>query len=766
MDKDLRLVQWNARALSFFQIDAEAMGRQTAHSLLRSLMARAKNPNPIIEALRTCQTDPEAVIEGPLEIVRPEPRVFWRMTAPVYNLEDVRIGRMWTFRDVTENQRVERAARENEERYRVIAEAASDAILTIDEGGEILFASKAAERIFGYRLDELVGRPLSMLLPEHLRPPHLAHLPRRPEAGDGSSSWESVPLVGLRKDGAEIAVELSLGEFVKDGKRLFTGLLRDVTERKKSEEALRRRDAILEAVSFAAEQFLTSSSWVEKIQPILQRLGEAAGVSRSLIYEVHSSKDGSVVESLRHEWTADGVRPLMEDPRSHGLSIIDAGFGRWIDALKQGDVVHGTVDSFPSAEKEFLESMDIRSCINVPVFVEGCLWGYISFDDCLTDRLWSLPEREALKTAAGTLGAALQRQRAEEAVRRSERKFRELFEAAADAIALVDGRGNILDINPAGEAIMGMRRADLIGRNLSEILPEEDEPRWKKHIGDIIRSRGPDEPFEVTLRGADGRRTTLEVRSRRVVHEEEAEPRVEIVARDVTERLELQRRLLESERLASMGRLSAYVAHEINTPLTNISLLTAAIVRRAKDREILGKLEKISAQRRIASAIINDLLRFSQHREVNAVDVDVKAIIRAALEQVEPYRKKGVSLRRDIEGPPVIARVDAMQIQEVLMNLLKNALEATSRGSVSVDLEDRPEAVLISVVDTGTGMAQDVQARLFEPFFTTKKVGEGTGLGLSMCKSIVNAHGGTIQVSSDVGKGSTFTVMLPRSAQP
>lgn len=206
------------------------------------------------------------------------------------------------------------------------------------------------------------------------------------------------------------------------------------------------------------------------------------------------------------------------------------------------------------------------------------------------------------------------------------------------------------------------------------------------------------------------------------------------------------------------------MAHEINTPLTNISLLTASIGRRVADPEVQERLKKITIQGRIAASITAELLKFARPGAINPVETDLKDLVRASVEQAEIFRKPGTEIHTDLGTGPIIASVDPLRIQEVIVNLLKNAYEATPNGRVRVRIDERGGIVAISVADTGSGIPPDVQSRLFEAFFTTKKKGEGTGLGLAISKNFVVSHGGDILLSSEVGKGSTFTVLLPKQA--
>ncbi len=226
------------------------------------------------------------------------------------------------------------------------------------------------------------------------------------------------------------------------------------------------------------------------------------------------------------------------------------------------------------------------------------------------------------------------------------------------------------------------------------------------------------------------------------------------------ERRRIERALSESERLASMGQLAAYVAHEVNTPLTNISLLASSIARRETDPEVLRKLDAIGAQRRRATAIITDLLDVPRSQAVRRSPEDIRKVIAAAADQVAPYRGPEVALHVVVGDHAVFANVDVLQIRDVLVNLLKNAFQATTKGAVTVRLSELPDFLFITVEDTGVGIAPEVLEQLMRP--ASPSATSGASLGLAASRSIVAAHGGKIEATSEVGKGSAFTVILPR----
>src|SRR2546426_1341574 len=239
-----------------------------------------------------------------------------------------------------------------------------------------------------------------------------------------------------------------------------------------------------------------------------------------------------------------------------------------------------------------------------------------------------------------------------------------------------------------------------------------------------------------------------------------------VLAAVVAERMQMQGRLVESERRASMGRVAAYIAHEIRTPLTNVALLASTIARRTRDAEILTRVEKINVQRRLAAAIIDNLLALTRTEEPHAVETDLRTVLATASDQVASFVRQGVDFRKETGEIPVLAMRDPLLLQQAVANLLKNALEATRKGSVSVRLEERVAEYAIIVQDTGPGIAEPLREKIFEPFFTTIGPDQGTGLGLSFAKAVVEAHHGRIELASEPGRGSTFTIVLPRGPTP
>ena len=241
------------------------------------------------------------------------------------------------------------------------------------------------------------------------------------------------------------------------------------------------------------------------------------------------------------------------------------------------------------------------------------------------------------------------------------------------------------------------------------------------------------------------------------------------------ERERLRERMIVSERMASVGTLAAGVAHEINNPLTSVAAnleLLEEELRSLGESELqtglLAMIHDAKAGAERVREIVAGLRGFSRHGDERATAVDVDEVIETAIRMTRSQIRHHARLVRELRAvPPVTA--DAGRLAQVLINLLVNAAQAIEGGraeenTITVRTGRRREAVVVEIVDTGRGIPAEDQERIFEPFFTTKAIGEGTGLGLWICRNIVNGFGGNIEVESTVGKGTSFRVVLEPSA--
>jgi signal transduction histidine kinase len=250
------------------------------------------------------------------------------------------------------------------------------------------------------------------------------------------------------------------------------------------------------------------------------------------------------------------------------------------------------------------------------------------------------------------------------------------------------------------------------------------------------------------------------------------------VRAEMTARVAALEQLRHADRLTTVGKLASGIAHEMGTPLNVVQGRAKMILGdQASGAGAAEDARIIVEQADRMTRIIRQLLEFARRHEPREVDSDVSQIVRQAIALLAPLAaKRGIALDLDAAGGPQVARVDAGQIQQVLTNLIVNAVQAMPNGGRVTVRVDRSRAcapvrtgrapqtadyVRVRVEDQGTGMTTEVAARVFEPFFTTKEVGEGTGLGLSVAYGIVEEHDGWIEVESEPGRGSRFTVFLP-----
>ena len=305
-----------------------------------------------------------------------------------------------------------RAERELETQAQFLAQV-HDAAIATDPSGTVRYWNRGAERLYGYRADEVIGHSIG----------ELVH-PSEAEADEVVAALRlelqkvTIETIRRRKDGTLVDVEISLSPMLDPAGELsgYVSIARDIGERKRGEEALHRRDAILEAVAFVAERLLRSGSAAEAMDDILERLGLATNVSRVEIFESEKGDHGRIVSSLRYEWTAPGIQSQLGDPRLEGLEL-------WGERLARGDVVTGNARDFSVTEQAVMEPGGVKSVLDVPIIVGDELWGDIAFDDCVSERSWSDAEIDALRAAAGIIGATIARDRTEAELHAREEQF-------------------------------------------------------------------------------------------------------------------------------------------------------------------------------------------------------------------------------------------------------------------------------------------------------------------------------------------------------
>lgn len=311
-----------------------------------------------------------------------------------------------------------------------IFQAMNKGLIITDPQGRITQINPFFEPLLGLKRTEMLGKTLSDL-PWQITCPNGHPLP-----------WESIPdnralkerrvirdaAVRLKRpDGSTVWLSMAAAPLVGEDKELEAIIitLGDVTRMRQAEEALQNRNAILEAVSFAAKRFLLFPDWTQCCPEILEHLGKAAAVSRAYLFRNFTTPDGKLMTAQQFEWALGIDISQVENPECQVHCWHGGGMERWIPILSQGAAIHGHVKDFPKSERDLLAPQAIKSLLVVPVLVEKNWWGFMGCDECNRERDWSPAEIDALKTAADTLGVAIERGRLEEQRRQLQESLQE-----------------------------------------------------------------------------------------------------------------------------------------------------------------------------------------------------------------------------------------------------------------------------------------------------------------------------------------------------
>ena len=387
----------------------------------------------------------------------------------------------------------------------------------------------------------------------------------------------------------------------------------------------------------------------------------------------------------------------------------------------------------------------------------------------------------------GTHTDITERKRAEEALRASEKRFRDLSSLLPQSVWEVDLQGRITYINEAALSIFGYTWAEL-GNDLSvfDVLAAEDRQRAEATFRRLLSRTQPDHAdaySEYTCLRKDGTRFPVIVYSAPILLDG-CPVGVRGIALDVSrqkriehEHRKLQEQLFHTQKLESVGRLAGGIAHEFNNLLQGMLGNVQLLQYKKSDHDSENRyLKQISANIFKSKTIIDALLTFSRETKPRFQDLDLKRLIHETIDVLSPTIPKTITIQTELAPGPLTIQADPQKLSQVLINILNNACDAIAPGrpgtvritAARADLADRSSAVpdhaphlTLVVSDTGVGMPPQTQKRVFEPFFTTKEPGEGSGLGLSTVYSLVRLHSGEVHLSSQPDRGTSLSIVLP-----
>jgi two-component system, cell cycle sensor histidine kinase and response regulator CckA len=637
-----------------------------------------------------------------------------------------------------------------------------DPLIVTDTSYRALCINQEFQRVFGYSAADSLGQSIDALVFPPDRAAEAKWIAQCLDRG------ERISLETQRrcKDGTLLDVFVTAAPLTIDGKTAaFYAVYRDISERKRAE-----------ALSSA-----------------LYRIAEKAGAAQDL-QQFYASIHGIVDELM----CARNFSVAIHDPESGLLSFpyfvderesapapakLGAGLTEYV--LRTGEPLLCTLELVRElqqrGEVDHADPLTLH-WLGVPLKVNQNVLGAIVLKSYSKNVKFRDRDKDVLALVAQQIAAAIDRKRNEQALRRSEVRYRSLVQTAVYGIYRSSLEGRFLDVNPA---LIGMLGYD----SATEVLaldPKKDvfvEPREYSRLVEEFRRTGRMDGFEARWRRKDGFTITVRISGRAVAGGDEPSDVLEAIAEDITERRVLEDQFRQAQKMEAVGRLAGGIAHDFNNLLMVIGGYTEVLLDQlAVGNPLHTKVESIQQAADRATALTRQLLAFSRKQLLELKVVDVNAIVQDMERLLRPLIGEHIELTTSLASAIGCTRADSGQLEQVIMNLVVNAKDAMPGGgkicirtdSVTLDESYRPENtfikhgpyVMISVSDTGHGMDRETQARIFEPFFTTKEKGKGTGLGLSTVYGIVKQSGGYVFVQSELGRGSVFTIYFPRVDEP
>ncbi|TVR63914.1 MAG: EAL domain-containing protein [Candidatus Competibacteraceae bacterium] len=466
------------------------------------------------------------------------------------------------------------ALHESEQQFRRLLEDIPNiAVQGYDQERRVIFWNDASERLYGYHRDEALGQPLEELI----IPP-----PMRPQVIENVGRWiqESWPVPAaelelLRKDGSLVPVYSSHVMMANSqGAREMYCLDIDLSERKRAETALLQRDALLKVAAHAAARLLKEPDPNLAVAVCFADLGQANDVDRVYLFENSvCPRTGALLMNQRHEWCADRATVQIDNPELQNLPYVAGGFERWQGILATNEPLAGLVRDFPASERTILEAQKILSILVVPINAQGGFWGFIGFDDCHRERLWTSAERNILQNIASNIGEALARRRAEAGLQDSEERFRLITDHMRDLVCQIDVRGAILYASPSFHTVLGYEVLAILGNSIFANIHPDD----RKRVMAIYRAaleRNAVGPVEFRYQRADGAYLWLEAVGNPLRDAAGHIRGAVISSRDIT------------ERKANAARIDFLAHHDSLTALPNRLLLHDRLERLLSQSEL------------------------------------------------------------------------------------------------------------------------------------------------------------------------------------
>ncbi len=639
---------------------------------------------------------------------------------PLYDSGGRFAGSFGTCLDVTERKHTEEALRRSEERYRTIVENTNEAIYVHDFDGNIIDVNDNACRMVGYKRDELVGANLAKI-DKDLHDPVSVELYELLK--DGKNVFERE---NICKDGSLIHVEVSEKVVSREGKGIINAFLRNITERKRMEVALRERK---------------------------QRLKNLANKLPGVIYQFFVRLDGDM-----------------------GFYFISE---RSIDVLGVDNNLPDVFERVSACIPEEDRSRFVESIHHAALTISG--WEYEGRFITPTGeekyvRGVSIPEQRPGEVVFnGMVLDITEQKRAEDALDESRKSYQDLVESINESVWEIDATGRFTYISPGIEKLMGYEQHEIIGRMPYEFAWAKDMEKLKGSFLNLLDDHVSFTAVEGIIVHKRGAHVDVEVSGNPFYIKEGRFGGYRGILRDISETKKLQEEMIKSQKLESIGTLAGGVAHDFNNLLMGIlGYIGLAKLNVRQEMVVERSLSKAEESCMRAKELARRLLTFSRGGDPLMKPIDIRDAVRESVKLI--LSGSNIQCRYYLAKYLHPVRVDEAQIRQAIGNIIMNAVEASQPGgTISVKGENvhyrsregtgqkEQPFTKITISDHGKGITKEYLKKIFDPYFTTKDMGslKGTGLGLSISYSIVKKHGGDITVQSQVGKGTSVSIYLP-----
>ncbi|MCX7612503.1 MAG: ATP-binding protein [Ignavibacterium sp.] len=568
-----------------------------------------------------------------------------------------------------------------------------------------------------------------------------------------------------------------------------------VIERKINYKEKQKIKSLLEAVSKAQSILLTKRDVFLAIQLALEEIGKIIEVNRISLYEnLTDIPNNTVYANLISEWISNSN---YADGKIEKLDYNQI-FSRWLNEFNLGKIIEEKLNSLPLNEYEILKVSKAKSFLCIPIFLTKKLWGFIKFDDCNNERVWTDQEISVLSVVAASIGGIFQRKIAEETLKTSEEKYRNFINNSMEGISLLQFTepidttlpiedqidkiyeyGFIAEANHSLAAMYGLSSTqDIVGKTLIEIHGGSDNEVNREAFRAFINNGYKVINVETVEKKIDGTDIIILNNSIGILQDKKLKSiwgsQIDITERKKFE-LELQQAKEKAEEASRIkSNFLSNMSHELRTPLIGVLGYAEILMDELKgtDYEEMAGIIFQSGNRLLET--LNSILTISKIESekfsLNYSEFDLKEVIEEVVEIFKPTAvKKNLNLTTEYSDEKMLIFSDNKLIREILNNLVNNAVKFTPKGSVNIKaiINFEKNKLFLSVSDTGVGIPEDKLGLIFEEFRQASeglsRSFEGVGLGLSICKKYVDFLNGKITVTSKVNEGSTFTVEIPLS---